>query len=122
MPGAFRRLLLFTLLAAILLSAQTEDRYNSNQRILRIRELGKRGPTALPTLAQYLADPDRDIRIETVKAVVRIDTDQSLGPLIVAMRDRDPDVQIRATDGIVNVYVPGYVTRHGLPGAMTHGV
>ena len=85
MPGAFRRLLLFTLLAAILLSAQTEDRYNSNQRILRIRELGKRGPTALPTLAQYLADPDRDIRIETVKAVVRIDTGMAVSEIAVGI-------------------------------------
>jgi HEAT repeat protein len=120
MAGPFRRLV-FLSLSATLLPAQTEDRYNSNQRILRIRELGKRSVAALPTLSQYLADPDRDIRIEAVKAIVKIDTERSLDALVVAMKDRDPDVQIRATDGIVNAYVPGYAARGGLPGAMTRG-
>jgi HEAT repeat protein len=120
MAGPFRRFV-FLVFSAALLTAQTEDRYNSNQRILRIRELGKRSVAALPTLSQYLADPDRDIRIEAVKAIVRIDTERSLDSLVIAARDRDPDVQIRATDGIVNVYVAGYVARGGLPGAMTRG-
>ena len=121
MKGAFRRFVFVSLSAGTVLTAQTEDRYNSNQRILRIRELGKRSVAALPTLAQYLADPDRDIRVEAVKAIVKIDTERSLDSLVLAMRDQDPEVQVRATDGVVNVYVPGYVTHGGLSGAMTHG-
>jgi HEAT repeat protein len=120
MAGPFRWLIVFGL-SATFLAAQTEDRYNTNERILRIRELGKRSVAALPTLSQYLSDPDRDIRIETVKAIVKIDTERSLDLLVVAMKDRDPDVQIRATDGIVNVYIQGYVAKGGLPGAMTRG-
>jgi HEAT repeat protein len=42
--------------------------------------------------------------------------------LIRASRDRDPDVEIRATDGLVNFYIPGYVARDGLTGSMSRGV
>ncbi len=34
---------------------------------------------------------------------------RSLDPLIKATRDNDPEIQIRAIDGLVNFYVPGYV-------------
>jgi HEAT repeat protein len=101
---------------------QSEDGYNTNQRILKIRDLGKRGPTALPSLAPYLSDPNRDIRVEAVKSIVRIDTPASLDPLITAAHDSDSEVQVRATDGIVNAYVPGYVARSGLTGSLTRGM
>ena len=108
----------FTLLAAAhSLVAQT-----TNQRILSIRELGKRDPAVLPTLAGYLSDPNTDIRIEAVKSIVRIDTPASLDPLIQATRDKDPEVEIRSTDGLVNAYVPGYVARGGLTGSLTRGM
>ncbi|MDQ2843377.1 MAG: HEAT repeat domain-containing protein [Acidobacteriota bacterium] len=115
------RLAVFTLLLAFALTAQNEDKYNVNERILRIRELGKKKPAVLPALAQYLSDPNRDIRLEAVKAIVKIDTPASLDPLVVATRDKDEDVEIRATDGIVNTYVPGYVAKGGLTGSMTRG-
>src|SRR5581483_3005288 len=34
---------------------------------------------------------------------------RSLDPLIIATQDNDPEVQMLATDGIVNFYLPGYV-------------
>jgi HEAT repeat protein len=105
-----------------LLFAQGEAGYNTKDRILRIRELGKRDWRALPALTQYLSDPSPEIRIEAVKAIVRIDTEHSLDPLVEATRDVNEDVQIRAVDGIVNVYVPGYVAKGGLTGTMTRGV
>jgi len=40
-----------------------------------------------------------------------VDTAASLDPLIQATRDKDSEVQIRATDGLVNFYLPGYVQR-----------
>jgi len=49
------------------------------------------------------------VRIEAVKAIVEIGTQRSLDPLIQATRDNDDEIQIRATDGLVNFYVPGYV-------------
>ncbi len=105
-----------------LLFAHTEAGDNAKGRIVRIRELGKRDWRALPALAQYLADPNSEIRIEAVKAIVRIDTEHSLDALVEATRDRDENVQIRAVDGIVNAYVPGYVAKGGLTGTMTRGV
>jgi hypothetical protein len=44
-----------------------------------------------------------------VKAIVDIGTQRSLDPLVKATGDIDPEIQIRATDGLVNFYVPGYV-------------
>ena len=43
------------------------------------------------------------------KAIVDIGTQRSLDPLVKATADNDPEIQIRATDGLVNFYVPGYV-------------
>ncbi len=107
---------------ALLGFAQNENGYSANQRIARIRDLGKRNSDAIPALAQYLGDPDRDIRIEAIKAIVKIGTEASLGPLSEAAHDKDAEIQIRATDGIVNFYVPGYVVKGGLTGHLTRGV
>src|SRR5579875_1451264 len=104
------------------LAAQSEDGYTSNQRIQRIRELAKRDSLAIPTLAGYLSDPNRDIRIEAVKAIVKLDTERSLEPLAKATHDSDSEVEIRATDGLINYYVPGYVVKGGLSGYLTRGV
>jgi HEAT repeat protein len=108
-------------LISLVAFGQNENGYSVNQRILRIRDLGKKNSQAIPALAQYLSDPNRDIRIEAVKAIVKIGTETSLDPLIKATHDNDAEVQIRATDGIVNFYVPGYVAK-GLTGPFTRGV
>jgi HEAT repeat protein len=110
------------LLAGVLLYGQAEEGYNVNQRINRIRDLGKKDVRAIPALAANLSDPNRDIRIEAVKAIVKIGTDQSLGPLVQATHDNDSEIQIRATDGLVNYYVPGYVSKGALTGMLTRGV
>ncbi|HEX4168610.1 MAG TPA: HEAT repeat domain-containing protein [Bryobacteraceae bacterium] len=108
---------LFTAFVAQSLLAQT-----TNERILSIRELGKRNPSVLPVLAGYLSDPNTDIRLEAVKSIVRIDTPASVDPLVQATHDRDSEIEIRSTDGIVNAYLPGYVARTGLTGSLTRGV
>ncbi|MGI9071347.1 MAG: HEAT repeat domain-containing protein [Bryobacteraceae bacterium] len=101
---------------------QNEDGYSANQRITRIRDLGKKDSQAIPALAQNLNDPNREIRIEAVKAIVKIGTQASLDPLIKATHDNDAEVQIRAVDGLVNFYVPGYVVKGSLTGPLTRGV
>lgn len=118
----FIRALACVLCLATVVAAQDENGYNPNQRIQRIRELAKRNPQAVPALADYLSDPNRDIRIEAVKAIVKLDTERSLEPLAKATHDKDSDVQIRATDGLVNYYVPGYVAKSGLTGYLTRGM
>ncbi len=123
MPYFFCRLALCGPLFALLVFGQNQDGYSANQRIKRIRELGKKNnPAALPALGQYLTDPNVDIRIEAVKAIVKIDTEHSLDPLVQAISDKDEEVEIRATDGIVNVYLPGYIAKAGLIGTTARSV
>jgi len=74
-----------------------------------VRELAKGGTAAIPKLRELLKDPSSDVRVEVVKQLTQIGTQYSLDPLIQATRDNDPEVQIRATDGLVNFYLPGYV-------------
>jgi HEAT repeat protein len=95
------------LLAVFSLSAQETLRPKD------VRNLAKQGSSALPRLGELLHNPDVDIRLEAVKAITEIGTQASLTPLIQATADTDPEVQIRATDGLVNFYLPGYV-QHGL--------
>jgi HEAT repeat protein len=95
------------------LAAQEPAGQNVGERRRAARSLARQGADAIPKLAPLLADVDLDVRIEAVKALVEIGTQNSLDPLIAATRDNDPEIQIRATDGLVNFYVPGYV-RTGL--------
>ncbi len=95
------------LLAIFSLSAQETLRPKD------VRNLAKQGSSALPRLSELLHNPDVDIRLEAVKAITEIGTQASLTPLVQATADTDPEVQIRATDGLVNFYLPGYV-QHGL--------
>ena len=101
---------------------QNASNFTPKERIQRIRQLGKTNAQAIPALEQSLPDPDRDVRVETVKAIVKIGTEASLKPLIKATADKDDEVEIRATDGLVNFYLPGYVLRGGLTGPFTRGV
>jgi HEAT repeat protein len=74
-----------------------------------VRETAKSGSSAIPKLQDLLKDPQTDVRVEVVKQLTEIGTARSLDPLILAAQDNDPEVQIRATDGLVNFYLPGYV-------------
>lgn len=100
---------------------QAEGQFTQKQRIARIHDLGKRHADAIPALSAYLTDSDRDIRVEAVKAIVKIGGEDSLAPLVKAAHDRDSEVAIRATDGLTNYYVPGYVAK-GLTGPLTRGL
>ena len=51
------------------------------------------------------------MRTEAVKGLVEIGGPKSIEPLIQATRDNDDQIQIRAVDGLVNVYLPGYVAQ-----------
>src|SRR5690242_3261436 len=90
---------------SLALSAQEDPKLR--QRI--VKDLGHGGPESIPKLEPYLKDTDINVRIETVKALDDIGGPRSLAPLAKALADVDPEVQIRATDGIVNFYLPGYL-------------
>jgi HEAT repeat protein len=89
------------LLSFTLLSAQTRPK--------DVREAAKAGSSAIPKLQEYLKDSNLEVRIEAVKQIIEIGTQRSLDPLVLATQDNDPEVQIRAVDGLVNFYLPGYV-------------
>jgi HEAT repeat protein len=82
-----------------------------------VREVAKGGSSAIPRLQEFLRNADRDVRLEAVKQITEIGTQRSLDPLVQAARDNDPEVQIRATNGLVNFYYPGYV-QYGLGGSL----
>ena len=82
---------------------------DSRTLIKRARDLSKQGSTALPQLADLLGDANAPVRIEAVRAIADIGTVRSLDPLVRAAGDADPEVQIRAADGLVNFYLPGYL-------------
>src|SRR6202162_6171702 len=81
----------------------------AKQRVKAVRDLGKGGSGEISRIEPFLSDPELDVRLEAVKAITDIGTQTSLNPLIKATTDNDAEVQIRATDGLVNFYVPGYV-------------
>ncbi len=78
-----------------------------------VRAVAKQGPTAIPTVTQYLNSQNVDTRIEVIKQLIALGGKDTIDPLIRGTQDADAEVQIRATDGLVNFYLPGYV-RQGL--------
>ncbi len=108
---------LFTalLMCACALAQSASD---SRQRIRTARELAKQGSDAIPKLQPMLSDNDTAVRVEAVKAIVDIDGPSSVAPLVQAAGDKEAEVQIRATDGLVNYYLPGYV-KHGVSASLT---
>ena len=90
---------------------------DTKQRVKTVRELAKQGADQIPRIAPYISDPDLSVKIEAVKAVMEIGGPKTLDPLLVAARDSDPEMQIRATDGLVNVYLPGY-SKTGMSGTL----
>lgn len=100
----------FCLAAIAPLSAQ-------NTRPKDVREAAKAGSSAIPKLQEFLKDPNTDVRVEAVKQIAEIGTQRSIDPLVQATNDNDPEVQIRAVDGLVNFYLPGYL-RTGLSGTL----
>jgi HEAT repeat protein len=97
--------------------AAAQDPNEVKQHLRSIREMAKQGEEAIPKIAPYLTDTDFSVRIETVKAINEIGGPKTIDPLIRATRDPDPEVQIRATDGLVNVYLPGYL-KTGISGSL----
>ena len=82
-----------------------------------VREVAKAGATAIPRLQEFLKNSASDVRSEAVRQLTAIGSGRSLDPLIEATRDNDPEIQMLATDGLVNFYSPGYV-KGGIAGQL----
>jgi HEAT repeat protein len=100
-----RSAITFVLLSGLSVNAQPDLK----EKVKAARELGKAGSSAIPQLKPYLTDPEREVRLEAVKALVSIGTQYSLDPLIEATSDNDSEIQMRAVDGLVNFYSPGHI-------------
>jgi FOG: HEAT repeat len=101
------------------LFAQDASGQTRKEKISSIRDSGKQDSQAIPLIAKYLKDPDTDVREEAIKAIINIGTQYSLEPLIEATHDNDASLQSQALDGLVNFYLPGYVTTGGLSRSFT---
>jgi HEAT repeat protein len=99
----FCRAVLCVVAAVVPLVAQQEIRPKD------VREIAKSGSSAIPKLQELLHNPKTEVRAEAVRQITEIGPPRSLDPLLEATRDNDPEVQILATDGLVNFYLPGYV-------------
>lgn len=102
------------IVVCVLAAAQQNPGGSAKDRAKFAKELGRSGSESIPQLTPLLSDPDREVRIEVVKSLISIGTQHSIDPLIQATRDNDPEIQIRATDGIVNFYLPGYLQSSAL--------
>jgi HEAT repeat protein len=90
---------------------------DTKQRAKTVRDLAKQGQDAIPKVAPYVSDPDVSVRIEAVKALVEIGGPKTVDALVKATGDNDAEIQIRAIDGLVNVYLPGY-SKTGMSGTI----
>ncbi len=78
-----------------------------------LKEYAKEGDDGIPKLVPFLTAPDVATRIEAVKGLVEIGGPKTIDPLISATRDNDAEIQIRASEGLINAYLPGYL-RNGV--------
>ncbi len=108
------RIALLLVLCSIWVSAQTSS---PKERQKYAKSVAKEGAGGIPKLLPYAQDPDAEVRREVVRSMVAIGGPASLEPLTQALSDSDEEVQIRATDGVVNFYLPGY-WESGLSGTM----
>jgi len=75
------------------------------------------GQDAIPRIVPYIRDADASVRLEAVKALDDLGGPKTVDGLVEAARDNDPEIQIRAADGLVNVYLPGYL-KTGISGSL----
>ncbi len=105
----------FFLLSLAAMPAFPQTQADAKSRARTAHELAKQGEEAIPKLAPYIGDTDLSVRLEAVKALDEIGGPKTVDGLVRAARDNDPEVQVRATDGLVNVYLPGYL-KNGISG------
>ncbi len=96
------------LIAAVLSVVLLAVADDAKDRAKLIRDLAKGGAESIPKISPYLNDSETSVRLEAVKAIVDLDTQRSLDPLVKATSDNDPEIQIRASEGLINFYLPGF--------------
>jgi HEAT repeat protein len=103
------------LISSPLLFSQIQG--DTRQRARTAHDLGRQGEQGIPKLAPFVADTDVSVRSEAVKSLVDIGGPKTVDLLVQAAHDPDAEIQIRATDGLVNVYLPGFI-KTGISGTL----
>jgi HEAT repeat protein len=104
-------------IAIALLASLAFAQQDTKQRARTAHDLGKQGEEAIPKLLPYVSDNDISVRIEAVKSLDEIGGPKTVDLLVKLCLDPDPEIEIRATDGLINVYMPGYL-KTGLSGTL----
>jgi HEAT repeat protein len=79
------------------------------QSVKEVRRIAKQGESALPQLQHFLLNDDVRVRVEAVRGIIDIGGPHTVDALVDATRDNDAQVQTMAVNGLVNVYLPGYM-------------
>jgi HEAT repeat protein len=110
-----KRLILLAACAGLVWGQSQEPPADPKQRAKMVRDYAKSGGE-VAHIAPYVRDPDLEVQRTAVEALVKLGGAASLDPLVEATRIADEETQIRATDGLVNFYSPGYL-QIGLSGS-----
>jgi HEAT repeat protein len=106
------RLITTFLLSITLAAAQPNSSSPSPEpkdRIRSVRDLAKQADEGIPGIAAYVTDPAVEVRVEVVKRLNEIGGPRTLDALVRLTADTDAEVQINAIDGLINIFVPGYL-------------
>jgi len=104
--------------ALIVSPSWAQPQADTKARVKAVRDLAKQGQDSVPKIAPYLTDMDLSVKLEAVRALVDLGGPRSIDPLVRATQDPDPEIQIRATDGLVNFYLPGFI-KTGISGSLS---
>lgn len=90
------------------------------ERIRAIRDLAKQSFEGIPGIAAYAADPSVEVRLEAARRLNEIGGPRTLPALVMLAADADAEIQLNAVDGLINIFVPGYL-KSGLARTVTRG-
>ena len=105
-------LLLLQFSFAVSAPLQDLSHKDARKRMKATEKIGRlKDPKHIPLIKPLLQDPVVEVRAKAVAAVTSIGTQHSLSVLRLATNDSISEIQIMATDGLVNFYYPGYVRK-----------
>jgi HEAT repeat protein len=67
------------------------------------------GVEGIEAMSAYISDPAVEVRVEVAKRLNDIGGPRILPALVRLTADTDAEVQINAVDGLINIFVPGYL-------------
>ncbi len=108
------RVTLLLLLATLCFAQPPSD---PRARVKAVRDYLKQADEPASKIAPYLDDVELSVRLEATKALVEIGSPKTVEPLLKASQDNDAEIQLRAAEGLVNVYQPGYI-KSGISGTV----